>query len=89
MYSKVENLEGNEGANRYTSHLVKILMVLCTAMLVVGIVFTAPLVKVFAAGFSGETLELAIKFTRIGLTDMYVTGLVAIFNGFLHLKETI
>lgn len=86
MYSKVENLEGEERANRYTSDLINILMILCTAMLVMGIVFTAPLVKVFAAGFSGETLELAVKFTRIGLTGMYFTGLVAIFNGFLQLK---
>ena len=86
MYSKVENLEGTKRANRYTSDLVNILMVMCTVMLVLGVVFTAPLVKVFAAGFSGETLELAIQFTRIGLTGMYFTGLVAIFNGFLQLK---
>lgn len=86
MYSKVESLEGTERANRYTSDLINILLALCTVMLLLGMVFTTPLVKIFAAGFSGETLELAIKFTRIGLTGMYFTGLVAIFNGFLQLK---
>lgn len=86
MYSKIESSEGSKEGNRYTNNLINIILFLCTLMLVFGLIFAVPLVKIFASGFEGETLDLAVRFTRIGLAGMYFTGLIAIFNGFLQLK---
>lgn len=87
MYSKIEKLEGNKAANRYTNNLINTLLVICTVLFVLGTIFTIPLVKIFASGFEGETLELAVRFTRISLAGIYFTGLVFILNGFLQIKN--
>jgi putative peptidoglycan lipid II flippase len=86
MYSKIERDFGVKEGNRYTSNLVNILMVICTVIIFLGLIFTEQIVKVFALGFEGETLALAVKLTRIGLIGIYFTGLIYIFNGFLQIK---
>lgn len=86
MYSRIEKLEGSNEGNKYTNNLVNILLVLCTLLFVFGLIFTVPLVKLFASGFEGETLKIAIVFTRISLVGIYSAGLVSIFNGFLQIK---
>lgn len=87
MYSKINQTEGSREAGKYTNNLINILLVLCTIICVFGAVFTMPLVKIFASGFEGETLELAVKFTRISLVGIYFTGSIHIFNGFLQIYD--
>ena len=86
MYTNIVNEKGVKAGNRYTNNLINILMVLCTVIVVIGLFFTKPIVKLFASGFAGETLELAVQFTKIGLIGMYFTGMLAIFNAFLQIK---
>ena len=86
MYSKIEKLEGSKAGNKYTNNLINIILVICTILFVFGLIFTLPLVKLFASGFEGETLKLAVKFTRISLAGIYFTGLISVFNGFLQIK---
>ncbi|MCA9766440.1 MAG: murein biosynthesis integral membrane protein MurJ [Carnobacterium sp.] len=86
MYSKIEKLEGIEEANKYTNNLINILVVMSTLLFFFGLAFTVPLVRLFASGFEGETLELAVRFTRIGLGSIYFAGIISIFNGFLQIK---
>lgn len=87
LYSKIVNEQGSKEGTKYTNNLINILMVLCTVIVIFGIIFTEPIVKLFASGFEGETLALAIRFTKIGLIGMYFTGLISIFNAFLQLKD--
>jgi putative peptidoglycan lipid II flippase len=86
MYSKIENSNGIEETNRYTNNLVNILIVLCTAIIILGLLFTEQIVKIFASGFEGDTLSLAVQFTKISMLGIYFTGVIYIFNGFLQLK---
>lgn len=85
-YSRISQQYGADEGNRYTNNLVNIIICICTLIVSVGILFTGPIVKLFASGFEGETLALAIKFTRISLVGIYCTGLIYVFNGFLQLK---
>ena len=86
MYTNVEEIKGTSEANRFTNNLINILMVICALVIIGGMIFAGPLVKLFASGFEGDTLDIAIKFTRISLFGMFFTGLIAIFSGFLQLK---
>lgn len=88
MYSKIKKESGEKVGNLYTANLVNILFVICTIILIFSQIFTGEIVKLFASGFTGETLELAIKFTRISLFGMYFTGAIYIFKGFLQLKNS-
>ncbi|KPU27361.1 membrane protein [Caloranaerobacter sp. TR13] len=86
MYSKIENSSGIVEANIYTNNLVNVLIVMCTFIVILGFLFTNQIVKLFASGFEGDTLVLAVKFTKISLLGIYFTGVVYIFKGFLQIK---
>ena len=86
MYSKIEQKYGEKEGNRYTNNLVNILLILCTVMIIFGLLFTDKIVKIFASGFAGDTLALAVQFTRISLVGIYFTGLISIFGAFLRIK---
>ena len=87
MYSKIEQSRGTKEADKYTNNLVNILFIICTAIVILGLLFTQQIVKIFASGFEGETLSVAVRFTKISLFGIYFTGLIYIFSGFLQLKN--
>lgn len=86
MYSKIEKEEQAEEANKYTNNLVNSLIIISTVIVVFSLLFTEQLVRLFASGFNGETLLIAILFTRVGLIGIYFTGLIFIFSSYLQLK---
>jgi len=86
MLSKIENDSGEDEGIRYTNNLINVLLSLCTVLLLLGWGFTENLVRIFASGFEGETLALAVKFTRISLTGMYFMGTLSICNSFSQIK---
>lgn len=87
MYIHIESNRGTERANHFTNNIVNIVIVLCTIILIFGVLFTEPIVKLFASGFEGETLSLAVNFTRITLAGIYFIGLNYVFSAFLQTKE--
>lgn len=86
MYSRIEKDFGIEESNRFTSNLINILLIISSVIILLSIIFTTKLVKVFATGFSGEVLLLAVKFTRISLFGLYFTLIIYIFKGYLQIK---
>lgn len=87
MYSNITKDYGEEEAHRFTSNLINILLIISTILIIFGLVFTTPLVKLFASGFTGETLNLAVKFTRISLLGMYFTAIISVITAFLQIKS--
>lgn len=86
MYTHIERNDGLIKAHRFTNNLVNLIILICSIILILGMIFTGTIVKVFASGFEGESLELAIKFTRITMVGIYFTGLIYIFSPFLQMK---
>ncbi|MCU9809018.1 murein biosynthesis integral membrane protein MurJ [Paraclostridium sp. AKS46] len=62
-------------------------VLLCLITSLVGVVFTEPIVKLFAVGFKGETLTQAIYFTRVLILGMAFLGMSYIMMAFLQVKE--
>lgn len=87
IYSKIEKEFNSEEGNRYTNNLINIILFITAGVFILGIIFTEPIVKMFATGFEGTTLQLAVDFTKISLIGMFFTGLISIFSGFLQIKE--
>ena len=87
MYTRIESSDGIDRANNYTNNLMNVVAVLCTFIFIVGVVFTELLVKLFASGFEGEALTLAVIFTRINLIGVFFTGVIYVFTSFLQKKE--
>ena len=86
MYSRIMQDNGEVAANRFTSNLINILIAFSTIVIILGLLFTEQIVKVFAVGFTGETLTLAVNFTRITLLAIYFIGVITIYSGFLQIK---
>ncbi|NTW70847.1 MAG: murein biosynthesis integral membrane protein MurJ [Eubacteriaceae bacterium] len=87
VLSKVEHIADEEAGYRFTSNLVNILIMICTILILMGLLFTEQIIRIFATGFDPETMELAVQFTKIGLFGVYGTVLIGIFSGFLQLRE--
>ncbi len=86
LFNEVEQRYGEKESNRFTNNLINLLIILCTIIVILGLLFTEQLVRVFASGFEGETLALAVQFTKITIIGIYFTGILSIFSGFLRIK---
>lgn len=87
MYNRIKIEEGHLCALRFTSNLSNTLLLLATFVVVIVLIFTQPIVKLFASGFGGETLDLAVNFTRITVFGVYFTSLLNIFAEYLRIHE--
>ena len=85
MYSRISKSEGAPAANRFTNNLSNALILVSTVVVAIVLSFTEPLVKLFAVGFEGETLKMAVTFTRISVFGVYFTALAGIYGGFLRI----
>ncbi|WP_096550381.1 murein biosynthesis integral membrane protein MurJ [Ureibacillus thermosphaericus] len=85
-FTKIADNTNETQAISFTNNLTNVLLFFCTLIIVIGIIFTEPIVKIFAIGFEGETLRLAVDFTRIGFITLYFYVLTAIYSGYLQIK---
>ncbi|NLJ90256.1 MAG: murein biosynthesis integral membrane protein MurJ, partial [Clostridiales bacterium] len=87
MYSRIHKEDGQICANQFTSNLSNTLLLLASVIVVVVLVFTQPIVKLFASGFTSETLDIAVNFTRISIFGVYFTAILHVFTGYLRVHE--
>ncbi|QHJ70651.1 murein biosynthesis integral membrane protein MurJ [Planococcus halotolerans] len=87
LYSKIDNEQGKDAAIEFTNNVLNFILLLCTVIVVVVFLFTEPLIFLFASGFRGETLELAILFTRISIVSVYFTGMLYIMDANLQVND--
>ena len=87
MYSRALKEEGRLRADSYTSTLNNILLIIATISVTLIMSFPEALVKVFASGFKPETVNLAVKLTRISAFGVYFTALLGILQNYLRLYD--
>ncbi|WP_122641317.1 murein biosynthesis integral membrane protein MurJ [Romboutsia sp. Marseille-P6047] len=87
MYFEVKNDLGDRKALSFTNNVFNIVIAVCIFLAILGFIFTEPLVKIFAMGFEGETLNVAINFTRITIIGIVFTGLSYVMTAYLHIKN--
>ena len=86
LYSNIEEKRGEDEGIRFTNNLISVFLMICTGIIMLGILFTGQIVKIFAFGFDLDTLALAVGFTRMSLVGIYFTGLIHILGSFLRIK---
>lgn len=87
IYSKINENKGKEEAQKFICNLVNIVSLLTFIIVVLGLIFTEPLVKVFAIGFEGEKLAITMNFVRIILWAVMFIGMNNIIVGYLQLNN--
>ncbi len=86
MYNSITIAKGSKDADKFVNNTINLLLVISTLIVAIIFVFTPQIVKIFAGGFTGKTLETAILFTRISVFGIYFSAYIYIFSAYLNIK---
>ncbi|MEG1410126.1 MAG: murein biosynthesis integral membrane protein MurJ [Terrisporobacter sp.] len=87
LFCEVKSNRGEEASVKYTNNILNVVVIICIILALLGAVFAPQLVKLFALGFKGETMEQAVYFTRIMLLGIPFLGISYIMMAYLQVKE--
>ena len=87
IFCEINEKKGNIQAQKFTNNILSIVFILCSIISILGLIFTEPLLKIFAYGFEGETLQIAINFTRILIGSVIFIGIGNVLTGYLQVKN--
>ena len=83
-YTREMKEGGQERAHQLASRLLSILAVVLAVVILLGLVFTRPLVEFLAPGFDPSKMDLAIFLTRIMLPFLPLVSFAAVAMGMLN-----
>ncbi len=86
IYSKVVEEEGEDSANRFTYNLINILMIFGFLIFLLIFVFASPICKILSPDLTGESLKLAVNYTRIIMISIFVLLYSCVIKGFLNTR---
>lgn len=84
VYMRVKSENGREKADYFSNTVLTVVLLFSTIAILVVWGATEPVVKLFANGFTGETLQYAVMFTRIGILSLYFSAIIYVFNSYLQ-----
>lgn len=87
MYFEVDKELGEKNSLKFINNVLNIVILMCIILSVIGIIFAEEIVKIFAMGFNGDRLTVAVKFTKVSMLGITFTGLSYIMNAYLQIKN--
>lgn len=87
LYCDINTNLGPKKAQKFTNNILSIVFCICICIAIFGLVFTEPLLKMFAIGFEGERLAIGIKFTRILISSIIFIGISNVLTAYLQVKN--
>lgn len=87
LYNRIQKDKGEAESNRFTSNVINAVLIIITLIILVVLLFTPQIIMLYASGFKGKDLDLAVTFTRISVMGMYFTGIIYILRSYLHMKN--
>lgn len=87
IYNEISHKDGEERGKAFLSNLTNVMVVLCTIIITICMIFTRQIVGFFASGFTEDTLELAVHLTRITIFSIYFIAIFTIFKGMLQIHN--
>lgn len=82
--STVQETEGKLKANRFTSQIINVILLLSILVSIIGFVFSDQIVAIFASGFTGKTAALTSFYIKITFTYVIFTSLSSIFDSYMQ-----
>lgn len=87
VYYRVLKSGGKEKAHSFTGNVLSIVFIFSAVVIALVWLFTPLVVKAFAYGFEGETLEYAIGFTRICILSLFFSTIIYVYSSFLQVND--
>lgn len=88
LYTKIENEKGPGASLKYMNGIISFMILINTLIVILVLIFAPIIVKIFASGFRGQSMDLAVTFTRISIIGIFFSGFVYIFTGFLQVNKS-
>ena len=85
-YNEVVKNGNEKSGDHFTNRLLDFMLFLTTLMMILGLLFAPFIVKLFAAGYSGDKLKIASLFMRAVILTIYPNVYAAIFSAYLQVK---
>lgn len=79
--------ENNKVALSFTNNLISILTVFNLIFCIFTWLYTEEIIKLFASGLTGASLNEAIVFLRITIFSIIFTGIISIISGYLQVHK--
>lgn len=87
MYTQMHE-QNPRKIRRFNNNVTTIVLLLSAAILLVFWLFDDSVVKAFAVGFTGETLEFAVKMSRVMMVSILFIGVSNILQGYLQIHDS-
>lgn len=84
IFNEYLKKKGKQEAFRFSDNFITIVFLITTAITVIGIILSAPIVKIFAGGFDTETSKLCVQLLIILFPMIIFTGIAYSFTGILQ-----
>lgn len=86
VYHKSVNEEGEDNAKIFTSNLINILMIFGAIAILLIIIFAKPLSILFSPKLTGDSLKIAVDFTRVMSFSVLAYLSFSVIRGYLNIK---
>ena len=83
MFFKIKEDKGKDEVNKFTSNILNIVIIISLMLILIGVIFTPYIVKIFAIGFKGEVFELAVNYSRILIFAMIFIAINGLISSYL------
>ena len=84
VYYRVLREHDRDECDTFTNKVLTMVLSFSTVIMALVWLFTPVIVKIFASGFAGNTLEMAIVFTRIGICSLYFSSVIYVYSSYLQ-----
>jgi len=84
VFSSYLATDREEEAWKVASTMINLIVIVVAVCITLGMIFTGPLTKLVAYKFSGETLDLAVRLTRIMFPAFLILAINGLTMGILH-----
>lgn len=87
FFREIEIKRNFNDSIKFTNNIINISLLISVAISIVVFLFANQIVNFVGVGLNREAKDLAVIFTKIGILNIYFTGVVYIFSAFLQLKN--
>ncbi len=87
VYISIKEKKSLEEANNYSNKIINIIFIFCSFIIATVMIFTKPIVTIFASGFDEATLNITVNLTRITILEIFCMGAIAVYSGILQTEK--
>ena len=89
LFHQIKENRSSEEALLFCSRITNFILLICMGFIIVYYVFAEKLLRIFAVGFSDETMSKAIAFTNYSIWAILAIALSAIFTSYLQINDQV